>query len=197
MVFFPGSGGRIYSTAPGAEGTFRNNMGPPHPNNSMQGGGMFNNQHRPNNNKEPVNMGRSRLLEEFRSNRIPNLQLKDLTHHVVEFSQDQHGSRYKYLQIIPSFHMLPFPILYCLNYRISHFSLKWNASFIMTVLGWHILLCWDLNSCSSVLVRFIQQKLERANMVEKQHIFSEILSAAYSLMTDVFGKFCLIVSAPL
>lgn len=26
-------------------------------------------------------------------------------------------------------------------------------------------------------------------MVEKQHIFSEILSAAYSLMTDVFGKY--------
>lgn len=37
--------------------------------------------------------GRSRLLEDFRNNRIPNLQLKDLTNHVVEFSQDQHGSR--------------------------------------------------------------------------------------------------------
>ena len=24
---------------------------------------------------------------------IPSLQLKDLTNHVVEFSQDQHGSR--------------------------------------------------------------------------------------------------------
>ena len=37
--------------------------------------------------------GRSQLLEDFRGNRIPNLQLKDLTNHVVEFSQDQHGSR--------------------------------------------------------------------------------------------------------
>ncbi len=37
--------------------------------------------------------GRSRLLEDFRNNRIPNLQLKDLVNHVVEFSQDQHGSR--------------------------------------------------------------------------------------------------------
>ena len=37
--------------------------------------------------------GRSRLLEDFRNNRIPNLQLKDLINHVVEFSQDQHGSR--------------------------------------------------------------------------------------------------------
>jgi len=37
---------------------------------------------------------RSQLLEDFRSNRIPNLQLRDLTNHVIEFSQDQHGSRY-------------------------------------------------------------------------------------------------------
>lgn len=39
----------------------------------------------------PVN--RSRLLEEFRANRLPNLQLRDLVTHVVEFAQDQHGSR--------------------------------------------------------------------------------------------------------
>lgn len=38
--------------------------------------------------------GRSRLLEDFRNNRFPNLQLRDLTGHIVEFSQDQHGSRF-------------------------------------------------------------------------------------------------------
>ena len=38
--------------------------------------------------------GRSRLLEDFRNNRIPSLQPKDLINHVVEFSQDQHGSRW-------------------------------------------------------------------------------------------------------
>uniref|UniRef100_A0A8C6TM58 Pumilio RNA-binding family member 2 n=1 Tax=Neogobius melanostomus TaxID=47308 RepID=A0A8C6TM58_9GOBI len=37
--------------------------------------------------------GRSRLLEDFRNNRFPNLQLRDLPGHMVEFSQDQHGSR--------------------------------------------------------------------------------------------------------
>lgn len=37
--------------------------------------------------------GRSRLLEDFRNNRFPNLQLRDLVGHIVEFSQDQHGSR--------------------------------------------------------------------------------------------------------
>lgn len=37
--------------------------------------------------------------------------------------------------------------------------------------------------------RFIQQKLERATPQEKTMVFSEILSAAYSLMTDVFGNY--------
>jgi len=73
--------------------------------------------------------GRSRLLEDFRNQRFPNLQLRDLTNHIVEFSQDQHGSR------------------------------------------------------------FIQQRLERATANEKQLVFSEILSSAYSLMTDVFGNY--------
>lgn len=73
--------------------------------------------------------GRSKLLEDFRNNRYPTLQLRDLTNHIVEFSQDQHGSR------------------------------------------------------------FIQQKLERASVMEKNLVFNEILSAAYSLMTDVFGNY--------
>jgi pumilio RNA-binding family len=38
--------------------------------------------------------GRSRLLEDFRNQRYPNLQLRDLTNYIVEFSQDQHGSRF-------------------------------------------------------------------------------------------------------
>jgi pumilio RNA-binding family len=73
--------------------------------------------------------GRSKLLEDFRNNRYPNLQLHDLQRHIVEFSQDQHGSR------------------------------------------------------------FIQQKLERASILEKTMVFNEILTAAYSLMTDVFGNY--------
>lgn len=64
-----------------------------------------------------------------RNSRYPSLQLRDIQNHIVEFSQDQHGSR------------------------------------------------------------FIQQKLERATVAEKQLVFSEIVSAAYSLMTDVFGNY--------
>lgn len=40
------------------------------------------------------NVQRSQLLEEFRNSRIPHLQLSDLGKHVVEFAQDQHGSRF-------------------------------------------------------------------------------------------------------
>ena len=76
-----------------------------------------------------VGVAKSRLLEDFRNNRHPNLQLRDLTNHVVEFSQDQHGSR------------------------------------------------------------FIQQKLERASLSDKQLVFAEILSNSYNLMTDVFGNY--------
>ncbi|UXI23142.1 hypothetical protein NH340_JMT09085 [Sarcoptes scabiei] len=40
------------------------------------------------------NVGRSALLEDFRNSHLPNLTLQDLTRHIVEFSQDQHGSRF-------------------------------------------------------------------------------------------------------
>ncbi|KAH8862403.1 Maternal protein pumilio [Schistosoma japonicum] len=37
---------------------------------------------------------RSRLLEEFRNSRLPCLTLHDLMNHIVEFAQDQYGSRF-------------------------------------------------------------------------------------------------------
>ncbi|CAH1774802.1 unnamed protein product, partial [Owenia fusiformis] len=120
-----------FSAAPGAEV-------PKYRNGSLTSSSMFSNSlftTQPQRIKSGAGLakevagGRSRLLEDFRNNRIPNLQLKDLLNHVVEFSQDQHGSR------------------------------------------------------------FIQQKLERATPSEKTMVFGEILTAAYSLMTDVFGNY--------
>lgn len=40
-----------------------------------------------------------------------------------------------------------------------------------------------------LILRFIQQKLERATPAERQMVFGEILQAAYQLMTDVFGNY--------
>ncbi|CAL8074807.1 unnamed protein product [Calicophoron daubneyi] len=42
----------------------------------------------------PTTPERSRLLEEFRNARLPCLTLRDLTNHIVEFAQDQYGSRF-------------------------------------------------------------------------------------------------------
>ncbi|XGW10339.1 hypothetical protein V3C99_012097 [Haemonchus contortus] len=72
---------------------------------------------------------RSHILEDFRNNRTPPLQISDILTHVVEFAKDQHGSR------------------------------------------------------------FIQQKLERASVKEKQLLFEEVLANAHALMIDVFGNY--------
>jgi len=87
------SGNRVISAAPGAEAKFR----------SGSTNGMFNSAAGSGSSLFPPlkrNLsldkctGRSRLLEDFRNNRFPNLQLRDLANHIVEFSQDQHGSRF-------------------------------------------------------------------------------------------------------
>lgn len=83
--------GRYISAAPGAEAKYRSAGGT---------SSLFNSSSqlfppsRPRYSRSDVMpSGRSRLLEDFRNNRFPNLQLRDLPGHMVEFSQDQHGSR--------------------------------------------------------------------------------------------------------
>ncbi|XP_063298192.1 pumilio homolog 2 [Pelobates fuscus] len=119
--------GRYISAAPGAEAKYRTAAS----NSSFfsSNSQLFPPSRLRYNRSDIMPSGRSRLLEDFRNNRFPNLQLRDLIGHIVEFSQDQHGSR------------------------------------------------------------FIQQKLERATPSERQVVFSEILQAAYQLMTDVFGNY--------
>ncbi|XP_062858038.1 pumilio homolog 2 isoform X2 [Trichomycterus rosablanca] len=89
----PNGGGRYISAAPGAEAKYRSTGGtsslfsstsqlfPPPPRTRYS-------------RSDVMPSGRSRLLEDFRNNRFPNLQLRDLPGHMVEFSQDQHGSRF-------------------------------------------------------------------------------------------------------
>lgn len=124
-----GSGSRMFSAAPGAEAKFRN--GQYMSSIGSSGSSLF-----PPTRIRPAHMkdmmmthGRSKLLDDFRNNRLTNPMLHELANHIVEFSQDQHGSR------------------------------------------------------------FIQQKLERATLQEKQQVFNEIIDSAYHLMTDVFGNY--------
>uniref|UniRef100_A0A8C5E8A1 PUM-HD domain-containing protein n=1 Tax=Gouania willdenowi TaxID=441366 RepID=A0A8C5E8A1_GOUWI len=83
--------GRYISAAPGAEAKYRS---------AGSTSSLFNSSSqlfppsRPRYNRSDVMpSGRSRLLEDFRNNRFPNLQLRDLPGHMVEFSQDQHDQR--------------------------------------------------------------------------------------------------------
>ncbi len=83
--------GRFISAAPGAEAKYRN---------ATTGSSLFSpsSQLFPSSRlrygmSDVMPSGRSRLLEDFRNNRYPNLQLREIVGHVMEFSQDQHGSR--------------------------------------------------------------------------------------------------------
>ncbi|CAG2102267.1 unnamed protein product [Medioppia subpectinata] len=86
--------GNRMSAAPGAEAKYMMRNG------QMSGGvfgssnSSFNSRMLTRNSSLEKSSGRSRLLEDFRNNRYPNLQLRDLAEHIVEFSQDQHGSRF-------------------------------------------------------------------------------------------------------
>ncbi|MCL4122838.1 UNVERIFIED_CONTAM: hypothetical protein GTU68_035464, partial [Idotea baltica] len=85
------SGNRVISAAPGAEAKFRNGTA-----NGIFNSGPTSSLFPPLKRNLSLDKctGRSRLLEDFRNNRFPNLQLRDLANHIVEFSQDQHGSRF-------------------------------------------------------------------------------------------------------
>ncbi|XP_022918908.1 maternal protein pumilio isoform X2 [Onthophagus taurus] len=93
---------RVLSAAPGAEAKYRNSVTA----GSLSANTMFGSTNSifnkinslttaaVSNSLDKGPQGRSRLLEDFRNNRFPNLQLRDLANHIVEFSQDQHGSRF-------------------------------------------------------------------------------------------------------
>uniref|UniRef100_A0AAY4AXB7 PUM-HD domain-containing protein n=1 Tax=Denticeps clupeoides TaxID=299321 RepID=A0AAY4AXB7_9TELE len=84
--------GRYISAAPGAEAKYRSTGGA---SSLFSSSSQLFPPSRPRYSRSDVMpSGRSRLLEDFRNNRFPNLQLRDLPGHMVEFSQDQHGSRF-------------------------------------------------------------------------------------------------------
>uniref|UniRef100_A0A3B3DAC9 Pumilio homolog 1 n=1 Tax=Oryzias melastigma TaxID=30732 RepID=A0A3B3DAC9_ORYME len=90
--------GRFISAAPGAEAKYRST--------ASSGSSLFSpsSQLFPSSRlrygmSDVMPSGRSRLLEDFRNNRYPNLQLRDIAGHIMEFSQDQHGSRFIQLKL--------------------------------------------------------------------------------------------------
>jgi pumilio RNA-binding family len=81
--------------AAAAAAASNNNNNPINTNGLSQNSNNNNNNNNNNNsNDKQAAANRSRLLEEFRTNRQPHLQLRDIVNHFVEFSMDQHGSRF-------------------------------------------------------------------------------------------------------
>ncbi|CAG5112150.1 Oidioi.mRNA.OKI2018_I69.chr2.g6395.t1.cds [Oikopleura dioica] len=107
--------------------------------------------------------GRSRLLEDFRNNRLTNPQLRDLLNHMVEFSQDQHGSRFiqqKLERCNPSDRQLVF------NEIISH-----SYQLIIDVFGNYV----------------IQKFLEFGTAEQKQQIVDNIKGKVLQLSLQMYG----------
>ncbi|XP_067240772.1 pumilio homolog 2 isoform X9 [Chanodichthys erythropterus] len=88
----PNGSGRYISAAPGAEAKYRSSGSTSSLFSSSSQ--LFPPPRARYSRSDVMPSGRSRLLEDFRNNRFPNLQLRDLPGHMVEFSQDQHGSRF-------------------------------------------------------------------------------------------------------
>jgi hypothetical protein len=109
--YFPQQGQQGPPTAPPQQGMLNGNdaytgrrsvggISGPMPNfyapNAFGGGGPGNNDNngRGNNSGRDSSVPRSKLLDDFRNSRMPNLQLRDVIGHFAEFSMDQHGSRF-------------------------------------------------------------------------------------------------------
>ena len=106
--FFPPSGssqsaminGNDAYTGRRSVGGISGPLGNFYPPNVFGPGGNNNNPNNLRGNIPNANSGResavprSKLLDDFRNNRMPNLQLRDVVGHFAEFSMDQHGSRF-------------------------------------------------------------------------------------------------------
>ncbi|KAM9687741.1 pumilio homolog 1 isoform 15-T16 [Trichechus inunguis] len=88
--------GRYISAAPGAEAKYRANSASSLFSPSST---LFSSSRLRYGMSDVMPSGRSRLLEDFRNNRYPNLQLREIAGHIMEFSQDQHGSRFIQLKL--------------------------------------------------------------------------------------------------
>ena len=144
--------------------------------------------------------GRSRLLEDFRNNRYPNLQLRDLNEHIVEFSQDQHGSRFiqqkleratpqekqlVFTEILPSAYNLMTDVFG--NYVIQKFfefgSPDQKQQLAMKVKGHVLPLALQMYGC-----RVIQKALESIPPEQQKEIVKELDGHVLKCVKDQNGN---------
>lgn len=149
---------------------------------------------------DKTGQGRSRLLEDFRNNRYPNLALRDLTDHIVEFSQDQHGSRFiqqkleratpgekqlVFNEIISSAYHLMTDVFG--NYVIQKFfefgSPEQKQALAMKVKGYVLPLALQMYGC-----RVIQKALESIPPEQQKEIVKELDGHVLKCVKDQNGN---------
>lgn len=143
-------------------------------------------------NEKPVN--RSRLLEDFRTNRQPHLQLRDIINHFVEFSMDQHGSRFiqqkleratpaekdlVFREILPSSHTLMTDVFG--NYVIQKFfefgTTEHKIAFAQRLRGHVLTLALQMYGC-----RVIQKALESISNENQVKIMLNLVNKNFNLI---------------
>uniref|UniRef100_A0A915HNI9 PUM-HD domain-containing protein n=1 Tax=Romanomermis culicivorax TaxID=13658 RepID=A0A915HNI9_ROMCU len=142
----------------------------------------------------------NRLLEEFRAGRLPNLQLRDLVNHVIDFAQDQYGSRFiqqrlqyatdiekqmVFNEILPSAHLLTINVFG--NYVIQKFFELGTSSQKMQMLdqmrGKILNLTLNMYGC-----RVVQKALERVEREGQRMIADELTGHILRCVKDQNGN---------
>lgn len=183
-----GGGGHMGSMFGGGSGHSSGHMG-------FQNRGMLQ-----RNSSIDKSTGRSRLLEDFRNNRYPNLQLRDLNEHIVEFSQDQHGSRFiqqkleratppekqlVFTEILPSAYNLMTDVFG--NYVIQKFfefgSPEQKQQLAIKVKGHVLPLALQMYGC-----RVIQKALESIPPEQQKEIVKELDGHVLKCVKDQNGN---------
>lgn len=144
--------------------------------------------------------GRSRLLEDFRNQKYPNLQLRDLADHIVEFSQDQHGSRFiqqkleraspaeknlVFTEILGSAYSLMTDVFgnYVIQKFFEHGTAEQKSALAQQVKGNVVPLALQMYGC-----RVIQKALESIPSEQQQEIVRELDGYVLKCVKDQNGN---------
>lgn len=151
--------------------------------------------------RESVPVHRSTVLEDFRNNRNKRWDLQDIAGHVVEFSKDQHGSRFiqhklttateanrnmVYREIIPN-HVISSAQNVFGNYVLQRLcelgTPEERASIARTLQGHIVMLSLDIYGC-----RVLQKMIDYLGAAEQAHWVAELHGHILQCVKDANGN---------
>uniref|UniRef100_A0A8D2CT54 PUM-HD domain-containing protein n=1 Tax=Sciurus vulgaris TaxID=55149 RepID=A0A8D2CT54_SCIVU len=177
--------GRYISAAPGAEAKYRSASSTSSLFSSSSQ--LFPPSRLRYNRSDIMPSGRSRLLEDFRNNCFPNLQLRDLIGHIVEFSQDQHGSRFiqqNLKRTTPAERQMVFNEILQAAYQLMTFGTLDQKLALATRIRGHVLpLALQMYGC-----RVIQKALESISSDQQSEMVKELDGHVLKCVKDQNGN---------